>query len=209
MQQGRQMMGDGIGMMQAGEGMMGRSGTMGQCRTGMTAPMQSMQTVLAQMDTAMGMLQGTGGTPAQGWTAMQAAMDAMLQALSRTGDSLVGRGMMSAGSMRWDGGTMMGRYDGGTTCWPSWTRTTPITGSRSPWRRSGKRRQFASWSGKATRGAWHELRVEARGDDFQVYWDGTKVLDARDRTFIAPGRVGVWTKADSVTRCDNLNVPPK
>jgi len=57
--------------------------------------------------------------------------------------------------------------------------------------KDGKRRQFASWSGKVTSAAWHELRVDALGDRFEVYWDGQKVLDARDETFPGPGKVGL------------------
>jgi hypothetical protein len=75
--------------------------------------------------------------------------------------------------------------------------------------KNGTRKQFASWRGTVTGSAWHELRVEARGDHFQVYWDGAKVLDARDRTFTGGGKVGLWTKADSVTYYDDLTVTPK
>ncbi|HEY3177165.1 MAG TPA: hypothetical protein VGK94_15535 [Candidatus Polarisedimenticolia bacterium] len=74
--------------------------------------------------------------------------------------------------------------------------------------KDGSRKQFASWSGKVTSGTWHELRAEARGDHFQVFWDGEKVIDAHDKTFAAPGKVGVWTKADSVTYFDDLSVEP-
>lgn len=70
--------------------------------------------------------------------------------------------------------------------------------------KDGKRKQFAGWNGKVTQGAWHELRVEAKGDHFQVFWDGQKAIDAKDKTFSEPGRVGVWTKADSVTYFDDL-----
>jgi len=70
----------------------------------------------------------------------------------------------------------------------------------------GDRRQFAGWDGPVATGTWHELVVEARGDHITVYWDGQEVMNADDRTFRAPGKVGVWTKADSVTWFDNLRV---
>src|SRR5260370_31338954 len=38
--------------------------------------------------------------------------------------------------------------------------------------------------------------LDARGRHFVVWFDGTQVLDATDETFSAPGRVGMWTKAD-------------
>jgi hypothetical protein len=39
-----------------------------------------------------------------------------------------------------------------------------------------------------------------------VRFDGTQVLDATDDIFKAPGRVGLWTKADSVIQFDDLTV---
>ncbi|WP_437665574.1 hypothetical protein [Sorangium sp. So ce1182] len=73
--------------------------------------------------------------------------------------------------------------------------------------RDGRRTQLASWSGAVT-GNWHELRVEAREDRIQVFWDGSQVIDATDQIFTAPGKIGVWTKADSVTYFDDLTVVP-
>jgi hypothetical protein len=72
----------------------------------------------------------------------------------------------------------------------------------------GNRQQFAGWSGKVTSGTWHALRVDAKGDHFEVYWDEKKVIDAHDSTFTEAGKVGVWTKADSVTYFDDLSVSP-
>lgn len=70
--------------------------------------------------------------------------------------------------------------------------------------RDGQRHQLASWSGRVTPNAWHEYRFELRGDHLEVYWDGQKVIDHHDATFGDAGRVGVWTKADSVTYFDDL-----
>src|SRR6266571_4041602 len=74
--------------------------------------------------------------------------------------------------------------------------------------KNGRRIQLANWSGKVTSGAWHELRVEFQGDHVEVYWDGTKRIDAHDHTFSGSGRVGVWTKADSYTLFDDLTARP-
>ena len=71
---------------------------------------------------------------------------------------------------------------------------------------NGKRQQFAGWDGPVSNGVWHELRVDAKGDHFEVYWNGTKGIDASDRTFPEAGKVGVWTKADSITYFDDLTV---
>jgi hypothetical protein len=70
----------------------------------------------------------------------------------------------------------------------------------------GRRRELKGWSGKVTANAWHGLAVEARGDHLQVFWEGKPVIDARDDTFRDAGKVGVWTKADSVTYFDALTV---
>src|SRR6267154_2868844 len=36
----------------------------------------------------------------------------------------------------------------------------------------GRRRQFAGWNGKVAGQTWHALAVEARGNRFQVFFDG-------------------------------------
>jgi hypothetical protein len=69
---------------------------------------------------------------------------------------------------------------------------------------AGRRSQFAGWDGKVASGVWHDLRVDAKGDRFEVYFDGNKVMDAKDDTFKDAGKVGVWTKADSVIYFDDL-----
>ena len=74
--------------------------------------------------------------------------------------------------------------------------------------KGGYRQQLASWSGDVAAGRWHELRAEAQGDHLAVFWNGQKVIDARDTTFPEAGRVGLWTKADSVTAFDDLAVAP-
>jgi hypothetical protein len=72
----------------------------------------------------------------------------------------------------------------------------------------GRRRQTKGWNGKVAPNVWHTLAIEARGDRLQVFWEGTRIIDVRDDTFRDPGRVGVWTKADSVTYFDALSVTP-
>jgi len=52
-------------------------------------------------------------------------------------------------------------------------------------------------------GQWHTVRVVAVGDHIQGYLGGTLRLDYRDGRFRS-GRVGLWTKADSVTAFDDL-----
>lgn len=58
-------------------------------------------------------------------------------------------------------------------------------------------------------GQWSTLRVVAAGPRFEVYFNGRKLYEAEDTTFTQTGRVGVWTKADSVTHFDDLTVTTK
>ena len=66
------------------------------------------------------------------------------------------------------------------------------------------RRQLASASVKAPAiGRWHTIRVVAVGDQIQGWLNGALLLDHRDGRFRA-GRVGLWTKADSITAFSDL-----
>src|SRR6266508_2469615 len=68
------------------------------------------------------------------------------------------------------------------------------------------RRELASARVKAPAlGQWHTLRVVALGDHMQAWLDGTLLLDHRDARFKS-GRVGLWTKADSITAFDDLSI---
>ena len=74
---------------------------------------------------------------------------------------------------------------------------------------NGRRSQFAGANLKVTSGEWHELRVEAVGNRITCYYDGNKKIEATDDTFKDAGKVGLWTKADSVTYFDDLKVIAK
>jgi hypothetical protein len=68
----------------------------------------------------------------------------------------------------------------------------------------GRRRQFAGANFKVTSGEWHELKVECVGNKIICYYDGQKKIEATDETFKEAGKIGLWTKADSVTYFDDL-----
>jgi len=57
-------------------------------------------------------------------------------------------------------------------------------------------------------GKWHKLRVEFASNHFKAYIDGKHVFDVEDSTFTGEGKVGLWTKADSVTLFDDFNYGP-
>lgn len=53
---------------------------------------------------------------------------------------------------------------------------------------------------------WSSLGVAFEGPRFSVSFDGTPLFEVVDATFTAPGRLGVWTKADSVTYFDGFEI---
>ncbi len=74
---------------------------------------------------------------------------------------------------------------------------------------NGRRSQFAGTNLKVTSGEWHELRVEVVGNKITCYYDGNKKIEATDDTFKDAGKIGLWTKADSVTYFDDLKATAK
>jgi hypothetical protein len=73
----------------------------------------------------------------------------------------------------------------------------------------GKRVAFKSINTKVKSGVWHTLRVDFEGNKFTVTFDGNKVIEATDQSFPNAGKVGVWTKADSVTLFDDFTFSGK
>ena len=53
---------------------------------------------------------------------------------------------------------------------------------------------------------WSTLGVAFKGSSFTVLFDGEELFQVEDSTFSAPGRVGLWTKADSVTHFDDFEI---
>ncbi|MGE5152203.1 MAG: hypothetical protein ACM3II_18955 [Rhodospirillaceae bacterium] len=70
----------------------------------------------------------------------------------------------------------------------------------------GDRRQFAGANVKVPSGVWQDLRLVVRGNRFEVFFEGKSLYSATDTTFIAAGRVALWTKADSVTSFDDVRI---
>ncbi len=56
--------------------------------------------------------------------------------------------------------------------------------------------------------AWHALKVVQRRESARIYIGGVKVFELRDRTFRAPGRVGVCADAGSTVWFNDLTVRP-
>src|SRR4029453_4524455 len=69
---------------------------------------------------------------------------------------------------------------------------------------SARRTEKKRVSMKVALNQWHTLRVEFQAAHFVVTFDGKKALDWDDETFKEAGKVGVWTKADSVKVFDDF-----
>jgi len=74
--------------------------------------------------------------------------------------------------------------------------------------KNGKRLKIEEAPVKVTPGVWHTLRFEAKGPHLTVTFDGKVVIQADDTTFRKPGKVGLWTKADSVSAFADLRIEP-
>jgi predicted membrane-bound spermidine synthase len=72
--------------------------------------------------------------------------------------------------------------------------------------KDGNRNQLASAKVDEPKlGAWSTIRVVAKGFKIQAYLNGKLQIDHEDKTY-TEGWVGLWTKADSVTEFDDLEV---
>jgi hypothetical protein len=74
---------------------------------------------------------------------------------------------------------------------------------------NGRRIAFKNFNTKVKSGVWHTLRVDFEGNKFAVTFDGNKVIEAMDGTFANAGKVGVWTKSDSVILFDDFTYGSK
>jgi len=61
---------------------------------------------------------------------------------------------------------------------------------------------------KLQKDTWYTLRVECRGENIQGYLDDRLLIVWKDKMFLK-GKIGLWTKADSVTYFDNLEIAAK
>ena len=71
----------------------------------------------------------------------------------------------------------------------------------------GQRTQLGTADVPAHEG-WYALRIVMKGEAIECYLDGQRYLEAKDGSFPAAGRIGLWTRADAQTIFDNLAVKP-
>ena len=72
----------------------------------------------------------------------------------------------------------------------------------------GQREQIKGADTRVASNEWHTLGVRAEGDRFTISFDGKQLFTAQDNTFAGPGKVALWTKADSVTHFDMITITP-
>ena len=72
----------------------------------------------------------------------------------------------------------------------------------------GRREQLSGANLKVTANEWHTLGLRAEGERFTISYDGKTLFSATDSTFAMAGGVALWTKADSVTRFDQVVISP-
>ena len=69
---------------------------------------------------------------------------------------------------------------------------------------NGRRMTLEYVNAPVAKDKWHTLRVEFAGERIRVALDGKVYIEADDEHIAGAGRVGVWTKADSVTLFDDF-----
>ena len=72
----------------------------------------------------------------------------------------------------------------------------------------GRRREIKAAHAKVPSEAWQSLRLTVQGARFEAFYNDQPALAAEDKTFAEAGRVGLWTKADSITEFADLVIRP-
>jgi 3-keto-disaccharide hydrolase len=72
----------------------------------------------------------------------------------------------------------------------------------------GVSNEIAAFDADIASQTWYTLTVLAVGDEFVVSLDGNWVFTVFDKTLSQAGRIALWTKGDSVTRFDQIEIAP-
>ena len=70
--------------------------------------------------------------------------------------------------------------------------------------KDGKRTQLGSADVQVDPAAWHTITIDHKGSLIKASLDGRQLIEVKDDNFPDAGKVGVWTKADSVTLFDDF-----
>lgn len=69
---------------------------------------------------------------------------------------------------------------------------------------AGVRTQIAGATTAVDSRVWHDLSLHVTGNHFEVVYENHMLFSADDAALPGEGKIGVWTKADSVTWFDDL-----
>src|SRR4051794_36895199 len=78
-----------------------------------------------------------------------------------------------------------------------------VNGVRSPLDIVGRKGGYGT-DEKVPSDTWHILRIDFSGSRFRVSFNDKQLFEVEDATFADAGKVGLWTKADSVTLFDQV-----
>ena len=70
----------------------------------------------------------------------------------------------------------------------------------------GRREQLAGANTKVASNEWNTLSLRADGEQYTITFNGKQLFIASDRTFLREGKNALWTKSDSVTRFDRIEI---
>jgi hypothetical protein len=70
----------------------------------------------------------------------------------------------------------------------------------------GRREQIDGVNTKVASNEWHSLGLKVEGERFTIEFNGKTLLTTSDKTFAGAGKIALWTKADSVTRFDQIAI---
>ena len=71
---------------------------------------------------------------------------------------------------------------------------------------NGVRRQLAGYNIDVPSGSWQSLRLESSGKMLRVAFNGQQLIETQDTSIGEAGKVGLWTKADSLTHFADLEI---
>jgi hypothetical protein len=72
---------------------------------------------------------------------------------------------------------------------------------------AGKQEMIGCMEINVPSGIWHTLGIAARDERLTIFFEGRELFVAIDRRFPGPpGKVGLWTKADSLTWFESLEI---
>jgi hypothetical protein len=87
-------------------------------------------------------------------------------------------------------------------------RYNPLEGNfRLYYLKDGRRTQLATKENvELSAGKWFTVGVRHAGNKIECSLNGDKLLTVTDDTFLKPGKIGLWTKADAVSAFDQLSI---